>query len=121
MKIEVFKEIVELLKKQNEKDSAVYTLNIDLTEFNSPLQTVISHLIGSIYGREGLDTFDWWCCDKEWGTRTDLEFKLDDGTILCETIDDLHQYLESNIVDDYELPHKYTDDERLEILKEMFK
>ena len=109
MKIEVFKEIVELLRIQNEKDNSVYALNIDLTEFNSPLQTVISHLIGSIYGREGLDTFDWWCCDKEWGTRTDLEFKSEDGTMLCETIDDLHQYLESNIVDDYELPHKYTD------------
>ena len=120
MKIEVFKEIVELLKSQSEKDNAVYALDIDLTEFNSSLQKVVSHLIGAIYGESGLDTFDWWCYEREWGTRADLEFKSEEGVLLCETIDDLHQYLEFNIIDDYKLPHKYTEEERLEIFKQMF-
>jgi len=120
MKIDVFKEVVRLLKLQNDRDTAIYGMGIDLTEFESTLQFVITHLIGSLYGEDGKCTFDWWCFDKEWGTRTDLTMTDADGNIICETIEDLYQYLEDNVTSDYTLPKKYTDEERLEILKQMF-
>jgi len=120
MKLDVFKEVVRLLKSQSDRDSAIYGMGVDLSEFESPLQWVISHLIGSIYGKEGKETFEWWCYDKEWGTKTEITMTDVEGNLMCETIEDLHQYLEDTIVLDYELPKKYTDDERISILKKMF-
>jgi hypothetical protein len=43
-----------------------------------------------------------------------------DGTELCQTIEDLHAWLEENAVDDYKLPKRLTDEERLAVLKNMF-
>ena len=122
MKLEVVIEVVRLLKEQTEKDNKIYNLfNIDLSEFVSPLQTVIGHLIGSIYGKDGSDTFDWWCYEKEWGTRKDITMTDSDNNVMCETIEDLHQYLEDTIKLDYELPKKYTAEETAEIIKGFFK
>ena len=120
MKLEVFKEIIQLLKEQSKKDHAAYKLGLDLTEFTSSLETVICHLIGSIYGKEGKENFDWWCYDKEWGTKKDFGMYDADKNIICETIEELHKYLEDHIVLDYELPKKYTNKERLEIFKKIF-
>ena len=81
-------------------------------------------LIGSIYGREGRDTFDWWCYEKNFGERTDLKMTDKDGNELCRTIEELHQYLEDNKVNDYYLS-KYqtiptmTDEERTALLNQL--
>lgn len=120
MKIKVFKEIVVKLKEQDEILDRVYKTGIDLTNLLDPLRSVVSHLIGSIYGKEGLDTFDWWCYEKEWGTRKDFKMTDKDGNELCKTIEDLHIYLEQNLVNDYKLPKKLTDEERLSIIKNIF-
>jgi hypothetical protein len=121
MKLEVFKEVIKLLKEQTKKDHSVYKLGLDLMEFNSSFETIISYLLGSIYGKEGKETFDWWCYDKEWGTKKDFHMYDANNNIICETVEELHQYLEDHIVLDYELPTKYTDKERLEIFKKIFK
>lgn len=120
MKLNVFKEVIRLLKLQYERDTAVYGLGIDLSEFESPLQNVLDHLIGTIYGKEGKEIFDWWCYEKEWGTRTDLTMTDNDGNLMCESIEDLHQYLEDIAKMDYELPKVITDEERLAVFKQMF-
>ena len=120
MNIKVFKEIVSLLKKQGEDDIAVYKLGIDMINFIDPISSAISHLIGAYYGVEGKETFDWWCYEKDWGTRKDFDMTDVDGNILCKTIEELHQYLEENRVDDYRLPKKLTAKEREEAIKNMF-
>jgi len=120
MKLKVFKEIVARLKEQDEILDKTYKSGIDLTNLLEPVQAAISHLIGSIYGKEGLDTFDWWCYEKEWGTRADMTMTDKDGTELCKTIEDLHKWLEENATDDYKLPKKLTVEEGLELLKNMF-
>jgi hypothetical protein len=120
MNLEVFKEVVRLLKEHEDKVDAAYKANVDLINFCDPITTVVGHLIGSIYGKEGKETFDWWCYEKEWGTRKDLEMRNHDGELLCDTIEDLHQWLEDMAVWDYELPKKITDEERLKIFKNIF-
>ena len=120
MKLEVFKEVVNLLKQNHERVNLAYKLEIDLVNFLDPLETVISHLIGSHYGREGKETFDWWCYDKNWGERTDLTITDKDGNELCRTVEELHQWLEESKTDDYTLPHKMTDEERTRYLNGIF-
>ena len=120
MKLEVFKEIVGLLKEQQEKLDTAYKAGIDLINFCYPLEQVISLLIGSYYGKEGKETFNWWCYDKNWGERIDLTMTDKDGNELCRTIEELHQWLEENKTDDYELPHYMTKEEREETIKKLF-
>ncbi len=120
MKLEVFKEIVGLLKEQQEKLDTAYKAGIDLINFCDPLEQVISLLIGSYYGKEGKETFNWWCYDKNWGERIDLTMTDKDGNELCRTIEELHQWLEENKTNDYELPHYMTKEEREETIKKLF-
>jgi hypothetical protein len=120
MKLEVFKKIIELLKKHQSKIDAAYKAEIDLINFCDPLEQVISLLIGSYYGKEGKETFDWWCYDKNWGERTDLTMTDTDGNELCRTIEELHQWLEENKTDNYNLPYQMTDEERTIYLNGIF-
>ena len=121
IKLEVFKRIVLELKEQQEKLDKAYEAGIDHINFTGPYESVISMLIGSIYGQEGKETFDWWCYEKNFGERTDLTMTDKDGNELCRTIEELHQYLEENKVNDYYLS-KYqimTDEERTSLLNQL--
>lgn len=118
---EVFERIVLELKEQQEKLDKAYEAGIDHINFTGPYESVISMLIGSIYGQEGKETFDWWCYEKNFGERTDLTMTDKDGNELCRTIEELHQYLEDNKVNDYYLS-KYeimTDEERTALLNQL--
>lgn len=106
MKLEVFKELIEKLKVQSQKERDAYNVGVDLFEFNNEFHSIVSILIGSYYGKDGLETFDWWCYEKKWGSREDLKMTDQDNNELCRTIEDLHQYLEENKKSDYELPRK---------------
>jgi len=121
IKLEVFERIVLELKEQQEKLDKAYEAGIDHINFTGPYESVISMLIGSIYGQEGKETFDWWCYEKNFGERTDLTMTDKDGNKLCRTIEELHQYLEDNKVNDYYLS-KYeimTDEERKDLLNQL--
>lgn len=121
IKLEVFERIVFELKEQQEKLDKAYEAGIDHINFTGPYESVISMLIGSIYGQEGKETFDWWCYEKNFGERTDLTMTDKDGNKLCRTIEELHQYLEDNKVNDYYLS-KYeimTDEERKDLLNQL--
>ena len=121
MKLEVFKQIVSKLKQQQESLDKAYEAGIDLINFTDSYESVISMLIGSIYGQEGRDTFDWWCYERDFGKRTDLTMTDKNGNELCRTIEELHQYLEENKVNDYYLS-KYqimTDEERKDLLDKL--
>jgi hypothetical protein len=120
IKYTVFKEIVAKLKEQSETLNKVYASGVDLTNIVDAYGTVISHLIGTIYGKEGKETFDWWCYEKEWGNRTDLTMTDIDGNPVCETIEDLYEWLESGDDLDYDLPIKLTDSQKMEMLNNLF-
>ncbi len=120
IKLEVFKEIVSKLKEQQESLDKAYKSGVDLINFVDPLESAISMLIGSIYGKEGKETFDWWCWEKEWGERIDLTMTDKDGDELCRTVEELHQYLEENRTDDYELPRAMSEEERMQIFKQLY-
>lgn len=120
MTINTFKKIIELLKSHDEKTQKLYELGIDLTEYGNDLHNVISHLIGACYGKSGKDWIDWWCFEKEWGTRTDMTATDSDGTQICDTIENLWKYVEENKTDDYEVQLPLTAEQRIEMLKNIF-
>jgi hypothetical protein len=101
--LKTFQHIIYLMSNSDDKLNKLNELDIDFGELFEPLYSIISHLIGSIYGCEGLDVFNWWCFDKEYGIRKDITMKSKNGKILCETIEELHQYLEYNKLNDYSI------------------
>jgi hypothetical protein len=122
MKLEVFKEVVNKLQEQQKILDNTYNAGIDITNLLDPIQSVVSHLIGSIYGIVGLDVFDWWCYEKEWGTREDITMTDENDKTLCNNIEELHLYLESlDNKQEYHLPKQLSDEERTEMLKNIFK
>jgi len=120
MKLEVFKEVVKRLEAKQEKERAGYKIGLDMYDLAEDLNVIISHLVGSQYGREGLDTFEWWCYDKDFGARADLQMTAADGSVLCSTIEELWSYLEAEANDSYDLPKKMTDEEKIESIKNFF-
>ncbi len=95
--------MVLLLRKNQEMVTAFSKLNLDITELQDKLHKVISFCVQEIYGKDGLETFEWWCYDKNWGNRDDL--KMYDGEkkeIPSKTIKDLHSFLKK------EKKRKYT-------------
>lgn len=120
MKYEVFERVIDLLKKSSTLYDTLYRAGLDVANISDDYSTIITHLIGSIYGDNGESVFSWWCYEKEWGTRTDLTMSDVNGNILCETMKDLYVYLEENKTNDYTIKPYMTDDERMAIIKQMF-
>ncbi len=120
MKYEVFVEVIRLLKEQETRIEKAYKSGVDLIEFFDPVSSAVTHLIGTAYGKNGLETFQWWCYDKEWGSCKNLKMTDQDGNVLCETMLELYDYLEEHKDDTYSLPRKMTTKEREEIIKQMF-
>lgn len=120
MEFRTFESIIQLLKDHSKKTSDLYTLGIDLIQYAEPLEIVISHLIGTIYGQEGKEWFEWWCYDKNWGENKELTAHDEHGNRICETIEEIWKYLEEIKVADYTLPKELTTEERLNIIKTIF-
>lgn len=120
MTLKVFKEVVKLLKEQNDSIDVAYKAGVDLVNFCDPISTAVSHMIGAVYGIEGRETFDWWCYEKAWGTRADLNMTDVDGKVLCETIEDLHEYLEDTKLSDYDIVEPIPFEERMKVFKQIF-
>jgi hypothetical protein len=120
MKKEVFLEVLRELKNAQTIEDKLYDAGLDATNINDSFHRIVTHLIGTIYGDEGLDIFYWWFYDKEFGTREDLKMGDAKGNEICRTAEELYDYLEANKTDDYELAPILSDEERMAIFKSVF-
>jgi hypothetical protein len=118
MKLEVFTEILNKLRKQSDKHDVLYELDIDLVNFSDDYTTVIDMLLEVYYGKEGADWISWYLWERDpLGTIDQATNR--DGKPICFDIKSLWEEveqcrLENN--DEYELPVKLTDEEIQEIL-----
>jgi len=118
MKLEVFTEILNKIRKQSDKQDALYKLEIDLVNFSDDYTSVINILLEVYYGKEGADWIYWylWERDKD-GDQYQSTDK--DGNAICYDDKSLWEEVEKCRLEntkEYELPKKLTDEERLEIL-----
>jgi len=118
MKLEVFTEILNKIRKQSDKQDALYKLEIDLVNISDDYTSVINILLEVYYGKEGADWIYWylWERDKD-GDQYQATDK--DGNAICYDDKSLWEEVEKCRLEntkEYELPKKLTDEERLEIL-----
>ena len=118
MKLEVFTEVLNRLRKQSDKEHALYVLDIDTINFSDNYTSVINILLEVYYGKEGSDWIDWYLWERD-PIGTIDQATTNDGTPICYDVKSLWEEVEQCRLDntkEYELPVRLTDEEREEVL-----
>ena len=117
MKLEVFTEILNKLRKQSDKEHALYVLDVDVINFSDDYTSVINILLEIYYGKEGADWIAWYLWERDpLGT---IDQATNHGEPICYDVKSLWEEVEQCRLDnktEYELPKKMSDEERLEVL-----
>ena len=117
MKLEVFTEILNKLRKQSDKEHALYVLDVDVSNLSDDYMSVINILLEIYYGKEGADWISWYLWERD--PLGSIDQATDDGKPICYDIKSLWEEVEQCRLDnktEYELPVKLTDEERQKIL-----
>ena len=117
MKLEVFTEILNKLRKQSDKEHALYVLDVDVSNLSDDYMSVINILIEIYYGKEGANWISWYLWERD--PLGSIDQATDDGKPICYDIKSLWEEVEQCRLDnktEYELPVKLTDEERQKIL-----
>lgn len=98
MKKETFMKTCKRMKVSTDKMQAAYKLNIDLTEFMDDDSWVSQSLWNVILTKEGYDWFSWFMYEKAYlyEIREGMKAWDEDKNEICQTIDDLYNYLVTN-------------------------
>lgn len=95
MKFETFESIIVRLKYYSEREGELESLGVNTYELSSTLKSIIFDLIKEEYGPEGLDWWEWFCYERNFGERTDLTaYDNTLGIPICETVTTLWAYME---------------------------
>ena len=118
MKLEVFAEILNKLKKQSDKQDALYDLDVDLINYSDDHNSVIDMLLEIYYGKEGADWISWYLWERD-PVGDQYQATDKDGKPICYDVKSLWEEVEQcrlDNKDEYELPKKMSDEERLQVL-----
>jgi len=85
--------LLNLMDADNKKIRDAYRLGIDLTEFTESAQEVVNTLLKHVFDEHQYETLSWWMYEKDFGRRVDLQMWDADGSEVCRTVEELHQFL----------------------------
>ena len=97
-----FLKVILGLQQESRVVSDLYDRKVDLIEFVDSYHTIISTLLKSIYGEKGLDWFQWFCYENDFGqkpcTGEDGEpthcATDENGNPICYSFESLWEFLE---------------------------
>ena len=97
-----FLKVILGLQQESRVVSDLYDRKVDLIEFVDSYHTIISTLLKSIYGEKGLDWFQWFCYENDFGqkpcTGEDGEpthcATDENGEPICYSFESLWEFLE---------------------------
>ena len=97
-----FLKVILGLQQESRVVSDLYDRKVDLIEFVDSYHTIISILLKSIYGEKGLDWFQWFCYENDFGqkpcTGEDGEpthcATDENGEPICYSFESLWEFLE---------------------------
>ena len=118
MKLEVFAEILNKLRKQSDKEHALYALDVDLINFSDDYSSVINILLEVYYGKEGADWIAWYLWERD-PVGDQYQATDKNGNAICYDDKSLWEEVEQCRLEnktEYELPKKMSDEERLQVL-----
>jgi hypothetical protein len=93
MTYENFLKVITTIEKQDKAVSALYDLKVDLIEWTDPYGAIIVELLKEIYGEEGVDWFNWYCYENNFGIGG-LQAWDENKNLICYDYKSLWEYLE---------------------------
>lgn len=116
---QVFKHILEHIKKKDDTISLLYPY-VDLTNITEGYEQIISTLFKCYFGKEGYDWISWFLYEKQ--GREDMRAWDKDGNEICRNEDELWDLCEEARLtkSEYTIPVPMTDEERLEFINQCF-
>jgi hypothetical protein len=94
MKLEVFKELIETLKKCEVNSFAAYQLGIDLIEHDSVFSHATWLAIRAHYGKDASEWIEWFVYERESLSGEIYKAWDKDGTEICDTVESLWKVVE---------------------------
>jgi hypothetical protein len=89
MNYEQFKNVIEGLEKARERFESLYTLGVDLMEYDDIYHNIITSLIKSIFDEAGKDWIDWYLYERpSFNGKTNLATD-ENGNEICHNIESL--------------------------------
>lgn len=122
MEFKVFEKLVAQIIEASEKDLAAAQLGIDLINFVENYHVITSILLIEYYGQEGAEWVEWFLYEKL--NNPELTAHDADGNEICHNLKSLWKTAEdcrkSKTFKGVDLEPKMTDEERIELLKNIF-
>jgi hypothetical protein len=95
MKKKKFKEIIKRLKNNIDTTGKLYSMGVDISDFNSDLYIIIEDLLEEIYTEEGIGWFDWFVYENDFGRGSFRAYDPDIKPIL-RNVDELYEELQKH-------------------------
>jgi len=131
MKKRAFEQLINLSIDKGKKEKIIYDNGLDLINFMNDYSAINNILLKSIYGEETSEVitdfiFDSVYDELEINKENYIIYKDDKILADCSTFDGLYEYVESVRLEliasnySYDVKESMTDEERLNLLKELF-
>jgi len=125
MKYEIFENILTNLKLVSQKSQKFYDLGLDISNIQDDFHKIINDILSSHYSEEGVEWIDWFMNERESLNGDIYEATDKNGKPICYDIKSLWILVEeirlSPNFKDFELKKPMSDEERLELIKNLFK
>jgi|694.fasta_scaffold12974_17 hypothetical protein len=123
MKLESFEFLITSLISNSKNDHSFYELGLDISNITDPYHQIITHLLRVYYGETGEDWISWYLWERKEG---DEDQAWDENkNPICYDIPSLWKHIEelrvSSDFQEYVPPRKMTEEEREELLNNLFK
>jgi hypothetical protein len=123
MKLESFEFLINSLASNFKTDHSFYELGLDISNITDPYHQIITHLLRVYYGETGEDWISWYLWERKEG---DEDQAWDENkNPICYDIPSLWKHVEelrvSSDFQEYVPPRKMTEEEREELLNNLFK
>jgi hypothetical protein len=123
MKLESFEFLITSLISNSKNDHSFYELGLDISNITDPYHQIITHLLRVYYGETGEDWISWYLWERKEG---DEDQAWDENkNPICYDIPSLWKHIEelrvSSDFQEYVPPRKMSEEEREELLNNLFK
>ena len=98
MKKENFMKMCEYIRMEMTRGSELYKHGLDTIEYDALGASLTELLMKEIFTKDGFEWVQWFLYDKGWATgkMNDLLAQDEHGNLICQTIDDLYDFLKQN-------------------------
>jgi hypothetical protein len=98
MNYEKFKNVIEGLEKIRDQSHTLYTLGVNLVDYEDIYHNIITNLLNSVFDKEGKDWIDWFLYERIGFTNKVNAATDKDGNEICYDVPSLWEEVKNNLL-----------------------